>query len=181
MSKLQDMLSEMNACGDAESWVSKRTLKQAWTKCERADWMLWLVGKMCEHPQRKKLGWPTRKQVVLAACDCAETSLRFVPDGEERPAGAIRVTRAWCHDRATLQQVCAYAAAAAHAAHAADAADAAHAAAYAAAHAAAHAAAYAAADAAAYAAAYAAADARCLAHKTMCKLIRKRLKCGRLP
>ena len=169
MSKLQDMLSEMNACGDAESWVSKRTLKQAWTKCERADWMLWLVGKMCEHPQRKKLGWPTRKQVVLAACDCAETSLRFVPDGEERPAGAIRVTRAWCHGRATLQQVCAaadaaYAAAGAAASYAAYAADAAGIG-----------------SAAAYAAAAYADDARCLAHKTMCKLIRKRLKCGRLP
>jgi len=134
MSKLQDKLIEMRACKDAVAWVGNRTLKQAWEACERADWMLWLVGKMCEHPQRKKLGWPTRKQLVLATCDCAETALKHVPEGETRPAEAIRVARAWCRGRATLQQV-----------------------------------------RNAASAAYAA------AHKTMCDLIRKRLKPGRLP
>jgi len=188
--KLKDHLQKMEACGPAIKWVGNKTLYQAWRQCKRADWMLWLVAKMCQHPKRKKLGWPTHKQVVLAACDCAETSLIYVPNDEQRPANAIKTTRAWCRGRATIKEVkkaydAAYAAAYAYAAYAAYA-YAAYAAAYADAAAADAAAAYAyAAYAAAAAADAAAADADAAAdaaiHKKMCKLIRKRLKPGRLP
>jgi hypothetical protein len=40
-------------------------------------------------------GWPTRAQVVLAACECVEPALRRVPAGEERPRRAIEAARAW--------------------------------------------------------------------------------------
>ncbi len=156
---LKTQLVEMNACVSAVKWVDRRGIRTAWRDCPRGDWMLWLAGQLDID----------RKLLVLAACDCAETALQYVPEGEDRPANAIQTSRNWCDGTASIRD-CRKAATAATAA-AADAADADAAAyaAYAAAAAAAAAdadaaadaaAAAAAADAAAYAAAaYAAADA----------------------
>jgi len=91
-----------------------------------------------------------RKRSVIAACLCAETALKFVPAGEERPARAIATARAWARGEASIGEVHAAAVAAVAVAGAA----------YAAAYTAARAA-YAAADDAAYVAAdaaYVAAD-----------------------
>jgi hypothetical protein len=136
------LLKRLCACREAVKWYDRQDSYRAWRSCKRGDWLLWIAAKL-------KIN---SKLIVLASCDCAELSLKFVPDGENRPRKAIETARAWCDGNATLAQVRVAAAAAAYAA----AADAAAAAAYAAA-----AAAYAAADAA-YAdaaAAYAAADA----------------------
>ena len=127
----------MAACAEAVEWVGRRGLKTAWRDCPRGDWMLWLGGRLDID----------RKLLVLAACDCAETALKYVPEGEDRPAKAIQTARNWCNGTATVQE-CRAAADAAYAA--ADA--------YAGATAGADAA-YAAADAADAAGAYADADA----------------------
>ena len=105
--ELNQLLVKLSACGEAVHWAESKSLKQVWKTCQRADWMLWICGYMAG-----KKGWPTRKQVVLAACDCAETALKFVPKGENRPAKAIEVARAWARGRATLTQVRAASAAA---------------------------------------------------------------------
>jgi hypothetical protein len=156
------------ACGEARRWVakSKGTPAQLWKKCQRADWMLWLAAQV----------GVDRKLLVLAACDCAETA----PKHKDVPAAveAVRVARAWCEGKATIDEVrnardkawraaAAADAAAAYAA-AADAADA-----YAAADAAADAADAADAAYAADAAAYAAAYAKALA--SMATIVRKRI------
>ena len=142
---LAQQLKSMRACPDAVEWVGRRGLRTAWRDCKRGDWMLWLAGRLDID----------RKLLVLAACDCAETALQYVPDGEDRPAAAIQTARDWCAGTATKQD-CRDAAYAANAAYAA--ANAAYAAANAAVYAAnaAYAAAYAAANAAVYAAANAA-------------------------
>jgi hypothetical protein len=101
-----------------------------------------------------------RKLVVLAACDCAEQALRFVPDGENRPRAAIETARKWAVGLATIDEVRA----------ASSAASAASAAAYSAS--AAAAAAYAASSSAAYSA-YAA--ARSTSRKELAKLVRRRI------
>jgi len=192
---IAERLRKMGACGEAVDWadtLKHRSMQRAWDECPRADWLIWFAAK--KGVKREKL--------VLAACACARTALKFVPKGELRPLKAIETAEAWCRGDATMEEVraarsAAYAAAAADAAYAADAdayaaaadaaaaaaaaADAAYAAdadaaAYAAAaDAAAADAAYAAdADAAAYAAAAdAAAAARSKAHLRMCKLVRK--------
>jgi hypothetical protein len=174
----------MAACPEAVDWVDDKDLKTAWNTCERADWMLWLAAKT----------GIDRKLLVLVACDCAETALKYVPDGEDRPRQAIETARKWCAGEASIDQVRNDAADADDAATAAAVADAhaAYAAAYAAAHAhasyaqdvhlqAAHAS-YAAAHtayAAAYAAdaAYAAAAnaARKKSLKTMSEMVRNRI------
>jgi len=85
-------LKEMDACGDAIEFVvkNKYDLKQAWNNCERADWMLWLACK-------KEMF--TIKDRTHAICDCAETALKYVPKGEERPRLAIEAARRYADKR----------------------------------------------------------------------------------
>ena len=174
------LLVELNACSEAQEWASGKSLAVVWKTCKRGDWLLWLCGKMADKPN-----WPTHKEVVLAACDCAELVLKYVPEDEERPRKCLETARAWAAGNATTDEVrmarrAAYAYADSAAAVASAAASAA-AVAYVAASAAAVA--YVASDAAAYAAyaAYADADADASAArtKTLAKcavLVRKRLK-----
>jgi hypothetical protein len=117
--ELQLLLSRLKACNDAVAWVGDKSLSDAWGQCPRADWMLWLVGRMVDKP-----GWPSRQKLVLAACACAETALLYVPKNEKRPAAVIECARRWARGAATLRElrVVRFAAAAAAAA-AADAAD----------------------------------------------------------
>ena len=161
---LPDYLGSLGACPEAREWAAGySTLAEAWTACDRADWLLWYAGRHDD---------VDRRLLVRAACACARTALPHVPPGEDRPRLAIEMAERWCDGLATLQEV------GAAAAYAADAA------AYAAADAACAAAnaAYAAADAAAYAAAAAAdADARSKAHLKMCVLVRALIPCPSEP
>jgi hypothetical protein len=88
-------LQALDACPEALEWLGERTLEQAWTECERGDWLLWLAAR----------AGVDGELLVTAACDCAETALRHVPAGEKRPAEAIRVARAWVRGEATLDTV----------------------------------------------------------------------------
>lgn len=101
------------ACDEARHWLryQRGTLQDAWDRCDRADWMLWLLGKegMCD-----------RRTLVLTACACARTALVHVPEGEQRPRKAIETAEAWARGDATIEEVLG----AAHAAHAANAANA---------------------------------------------------------
>ena len=117
-----DKLKQMSACKDAIAWAGKyHSLQECWEKCERGDWLLWFAGKI----------GIDRKILVLAACDCAERSLKHVKKGDDRPKIAIETARKRAGgESVTIEDV-------RHAAHAAHApAYAAYAAAYAAAHAA---------------------------------------------
>jgi len=112
---LSRLLSKLHACCDAQNWCDGKTLEEAYAQCERGDWMLWFAARV----------GVDRKLVVLAACDCAETALKYVPEGEDRPRAAIEMARAWTRGEATIEQVRKAAAAAAAAAYAYAAADAA--------------------------------------------------------
>jgi len=159
MKSTKDILTKLGACPEAVKWAGRKTHKKAWGTCQRGDWLLWIAGKLNVD----------RKLLVLAACGCARTALKYIPAGEDRPRIAIETAEAWTRGEATIDQV----RTAAHAAAAyADAADAA--AAYAAD--AAYAAAADAADAADAAAAYAAdaADAAyAAARKDIADIVRK--------
>ena len=144
------LLAHHYPCLEAMEWLGDRDAETAWRECERADWMLWAVAKV----------GVDRKIVVTAACACARTALRFVPDGEHRPLSTIETTEAWVRGNTTTEDVRAAAGAAAYAA-AGAAGAAADAAAYAAG----------AADAAADAAAYAVARTSSL--REMADIVRK--------
>ena len=100
--KFRDKLKKMGACEAAVGWCGDRTAAQAYTDCERAEWMLWVATRIDID----------RKLLVLAACACAETALKYVPAGEDRPRKAIETARAWCAGKATLDDVVATSAAA---------------------------------------------------------------------
>jgi len=189
---LRGLLARLGACNEAVTWSDGKTLADVWQTCDRADWLLWLCGRMAGED-----GWPTRQEIVLVACLCAERALKHFEakyPADDRPRKAIEAARAWAQtagaDAVSLEEVRKARRAAAAAADAADAyAAAAAAAAYAAAAyayaaaAAADAYAAAAAAAAAYAAADAAADARSAfgqvrdaEMKVMCEIVRANLK-----
>lgn len=74
--------------------------------------MLWLAGRVSGDRESAE-----RKRLVLCACACARTVLRYVQDGELRPLRAIETTERWAREEgATLAEVRAAAAAGAAAA-----------------------------------------------------------------
>ena len=169
MKTTKAILTELGACSEAVKWAGRKTHKQAWETCKRGDWLLWIADRFDVD----------RKLLVLAACGCARTVLKYVPVGEDRPRIAIETAEAWTRGEAMIDQVRSAAYAAAYAAYAAaDAASAAHAlyAAEAAADAASAVYAAYAVDAAVYAA-HAADDvytaAHAAAHKNMAGVVRK--------
>ena len=102
-SELQVQLRALSACKEAVVWSKGRTFAEAWQQCKRADWMLWLCGKMCGAP-----GWPTQQQIVLLACECAESSLPLFEQrypNDQRPRKAIEAARAWANGDGTIEQV----------------------------------------------------------------------------
>ena len=177
---VQKILS-LGPCDDAAQWIMDHADEDSyslWRKCTRGDWLLWTTARV----------GVDRKLTVLAACDCAETALRFLPSTEKRPAWVIATARAWCRSEAAPDLVriapnaaCAYAcsssADAAYAAAAYAAADATADVAATCADAAANsaAAAYGAAAFAATASASAAVTARASANRECARLVRKRI------
>ena len=81
-------LEALDACEDGVAWArTQPSLEAAWEHCERADWMLWLLGH--ERAQAN------HQQLVLVACKCARTVLHLVPPGEDRPRLAVEAAEAW--------------------------------------------------------------------------------------
>jgi len=88
---LLDLLLRLDACEDARTWaVTQPDLRTAWMVCQRADWMLWIAAMLLPRPV-----------VVLAACDCAETTVHLIEDGGSQMAAllALHIAREWAEDR----------------------------------------------------------------------------------
>ena len=105
-----ESLVAIQACQLAVDWCrTQPDLATAWAACERADWMLWLAGRLSG-----PAGDPRRITLALACADCTDT----VP---QSPIGAecLRVLRAWASGEATIQCVRTAAASASSAAYAA--------------------------------------------------------------
>ena len=85
------ILRKMQACKSAICWVEERSSwAEAWTMCGRADWMLWVLVRICG-----KSGSDAHRRLVLAACRCARISLGLVRPGELRPLAAIEIAERW--------------------------------------------------------------------------------------
>lgn len=91
-------LREIHACSDAVEWVEAHPRLSAallWATCPHGDWLLWIATRYkVEH-----------RLLVLAACDCAQTALAYVPAGEDSPRHAVETAEAWARGEATLDQV----------------------------------------------------------------------------
>jgi len=110
--KFYKKLEEMNACSKAVEWSMQfSSLQKAWDKCDRGDWMFWLLGMKCDTINQRKL-------LTLTACQCARISLKYVKKGEKRPLKAIQTAERWAKDDPKVsledvQKAAAYVAAAA--------------------------------------------------------------------
>ncbi|HUU15387.1 MAG TPA: hypothetical protein VM182_16980 [Terriglobia bacterium] len=166
MTQLQEHLAELDACSEACRWAGDRTAAQAWTECERADWLLWWAAETERN---------SHQQIVVATAACARTVLQYVATDDRRPLLAIEAAERWAEEPSEWNRAAAEAAAR----DARAARDAAEAAAWAAraARDAAEAAAWAAAWAARAAARDAAEAAAWAAHQEMCRIIRSMLVC----
>ena len=95
-------LDNLGACEEALEWVDDNSLNDpqtAWDMCPDARWLIWVV-----EPHLGKPGWPTRRELVLAACDCAETVAHLVPEDEDRLWGVLATVRRWARGKATARE-----------------------------------------------------------------------------
>jgi len=67
---MMELLNKLNACQDAKLWSAGKTLSQAWQECQRADWMLWLLG-------RSQIN---KKIIATIAVECAESCAHNAKD-----------------------------------------------------------------------------------------------------
>ena len=89
------LLKKFGACFSATEWYSDQDSEQAWKTCSKGGWLIWIAVKLkVDH-----------KIIVAASCDCAETVLHLVTDGENRPYVAIKTTRKWIDGEVALQEV----------------------------------------------------------------------------
>ena len=95
-------IKDLGACEEALVWAKQfASLDEAWLRCERGNWMLWLAGRLSG--KRESLA---RKKVVLAVCQCARLALPYVRKGELRPLQAIETAEKWAKgDDITLEEL----------------------------------------------------------------------------
>ena len=61
----------MGACDEALPSVRGLSAREAWEKCERGDWMLWVYGRMAGAP-----GWPTKLQIAAVLAELVTDQTR---------------------------------------------------------------------------------------------------------
>src|SRR3990172_2796305 len=88
MKNHKELLLSFSACREAVDWYNDKDSQEAWESCNRGDWMLWIAARL----------EIDKKLIVLAACNCAELSLQFVPNNENRPKEAVEAARRWVID-----------------------------------------------------------------------------------
>lgn len=94
----------LRGCEGIPSFIMKReesqTLAEAWQKCEDGHELVWLCGTMIGTE-----GWPTKQEILLVVCDCAETVLPYLPKEETRSRECVRVSRLWAEGKATVEEI----------------------------------------------------------------------------
>ena len=74
----QEQLKNLNACEEAREWVQDKTLQEAFSACQRADWMLWAYANL--YPKNVR-------ELTLAKGHCVNTVRHLMRD--ERSIKAI--------------------------------------------------------------------------------------------
>ncbi len=93
----QELLAKHKACKEARSWAGDKTAEQAWERCSRADWMLWLVSRVMDKQEIKQ-------EIVRAAAEIARTSSIYAKDQRVRDCAAA-IDRWLAGERVDLQAV----------------------------------------------------------------------------
>jgi len=73
---IERALKNIGACREGAEWATEQPdPSTAWATCERADWMLWLLGRLAGPPDSY-----SRMRLVCCMVECAETALKFIRD-----------------------------------------------------------------------------------------------------
>jgi hypothetical protein len=87
-------LESINACNSGAKWAdSQSSYREAWDKCERGDWMLWIA---------KKQGVDLRV-LTRAKVECAKVVEHLIKD--ERSINALRVAERFADGDATREEL----------------------------------------------------------------------------
>lgn len=95
-------LKTINACHAAMVWLADKSSAQAWTDCQRGDWMLWIASKS---------GVDVRT-VTRAKVECAMLVAHLLTD--QRSLNALRVAGQYADGLASIQELKSAYASAAH-------------------------------------------------------------------
>jgi hypothetical protein len=118
---LSEKISHFYPCTSAKIFLEKfqeGEEQKTWNKCERGDWMLWLLGKLAGPPNSE-----SRKRLVKAALACARLAPAIEnPKSEQTRQTCLKTTNDYLDGTASLEDVKAAANAAYAAAYAAYAA-----------------------------------------------------------
>jgi len=87
-----DVLRELDACSEAVEWMRELSPDDAWAKCVRGDWMLWLLGRVDD-----------RRNLVALVCQCARLALPHDKSGTA--IVAIETAERWVAGNADLDEV----------------------------------------------------------------------------
>ena len=97
--ELQTLLHALRLDKMRESAEGK-DLAEFWGTCERGDWMLRLLGRMCDDE-----GWPTRLEVCTFLCDVAQSVLPLISSWDKEPARCLDTARGWGAGTAATENV----------------------------------------------------------------------------
>jgi hypothetical protein len=102
MNQLAAWIATMTPCPDALVWLADRDdLATVWAECDRADYMLWLLGRMAE---RNADGWPSVEQVARITQAIALAAIQRHAKSSI-PISAIRAAADFLDGKATANDV----------------------------------------------------------------------------
>lgn len=83
-------LVRLGACSEAVAWASTQPNDPAaaWTTCQRGDWLMWLLGRMCSSRDDD-----SHRRIVAAACECARLARSLAVD--PRVTTCLTITERW--------------------------------------------------------------------------------------
>ena len=94
MKTIDELLTKLNACEEAQDWAQGKTFFEVYTTCERGEWLCWLFAKT--NPEDDKL-------LTLAKGHQANTVRHLMTD--ERSLTAVDTAIAFGEGRATKEEL----------------------------------------------------------------------------
>jgi hypothetical protein len=87
-------LIERGACYSAVEWAAEQKNKEdAWQNCQRGDWMIWYVSRMC----CKNIDSKISRKLMLAICDCLLLKSKHREPLNRDQLRLVRLMKAWAN------------------------------------------------------------------------------------
>ena len=87
----QEFLKKHSACESGYLEASDKLPQQWWDMTERPDWMIWVLKKLPQYKEDKRI-W------IRIALVCAKETVHLAKDPQQRPQKAIEAVEQWLLD-----------------------------------------------------------------------------------